>query len=87
MAKSASQQSLDRWTKQKWRTKSGKPSTQGSKATGERYLPEAAIKGMSSSQYAASSAKKRKDTAAGNSFLNNLKLRLKLPDVTGDHNW
>ena len=64
MVKANSQQSLDRWTKQKWRTKSGKPSTQGSKATGERYLPEAAIKGMSSSQYSASSAKKRKDTAA-----------------------
>jgi len=68
MAKTKSQQSLDRWTKQKWRTKSGKPSTQGPKATGERYLPEAAIKAMSSSQYAASSAKKRKDTAAGKQF-------------------
>ena len=68
MAKGKSQQSLDRWTKQKWRTKSGKPSTQGPKATGERYLPEAAIKAMSSSQYAASSAKKRKDTAAGKQF-------------------
>ena len=68
MAKAKSQQSLDRWTRQKWRTKSGKPSTQGPKATGERYLPEAAIKGMSSSQYAASTAKKRKDTAAGKQF-------------------
>ena len=60
MAKAASQRSLDSWTKQKWRTKSGKPSTQGPKATGERYLPEAAIKAMSSSQYAATTAKKRK---------------------------
>jgi hypothetical protein len=68
MAKAESQQSLDRWTRQKWRTKSGKPSTQGPNATGERYLPEAAIKGMSSSQYAASTAKKRKDTAAGKQF-------------------
>ena len=68
MAKSASQRSLDSWTKQKWRTKSGKPSTQGPKATGERYLPEAAIKAMSSSQYAASTAKKRKDRAAGKQF-------------------
>jgi hypothetical protein len=68
MAKAKSQQSLDRWTRQKWRTKSGKPSTQGPKATGERYLPEAAIKAMSSSQYAASSAKKRKDTEAGKQF-------------------
>jgi hypothetical protein len=55
------QKSLMNWTKQKWRTKSGKPSTQGSKATGERYLPAAAIKAMSSSQYAASSKKKRED--------------------------
>jgi hypothetical protein len=59
------QKSLVSWTKQKWRTKSGKPSTQGSKATGERYLPAKAIKNMSASQYAASTAKKRKDTAAG----------------------
>ena len=62
------QKSLIAWTKQKWRTKSGKPSTQGPKATGERYLPEKAIKAMSSSQYAASSAKKRKDTKAGKQF-------------------
>lgn len=59
------QKSLVNWTKQKWRTKSGKPSTQGPNATGERYLPAKAIKNMSSSQYAASTAKKRKDTAAG----------------------
>ena len=68
MALAKSQRSLKSWTKQKWRTKSGKPSTQGPKATGERYLPEAAIKAMSSSQYAASTAKKRKDTAAGKQF-------------------
>ena len=86
MAKAKSQQSLDRWTKQKWRTKSGKPSTQGPKATGERYLPEAAIKAMSTAQYAASSAKKRKDTAAGKQFLNNLKQQLKRLHVFGGRN-
>ena len=48
-----SQKSLKKWTKQKWRTKSGKPSTQGKKATGERYLPEKAIKSLSSKEYAA----------------------------------
>lgn len=68
MALAKSQKSLNEWTKQKWRTKSGKPSTQGPSATGERYLPEAAIKAMSSSEYAASSAKKRKDTKAGKQF-------------------
>lgn len=65
MAKKAPQKSLDKWTKQKWRTKSGKPSTQGPKATGERYLPEKAIKSLSSSEYARTTAKKRKDTKAG----------------------
>ena len=59
------QKSLANWTRQKWRTKSGKPSTQGSKATGERYLPTAAIKALSSSEYAATSAAKRKATRAG----------------------
>jgi hypothetical protein len=61
----APQKSLANWTRQKWRTKSGKPSTQGSKATGERYLPEAAIKALSSSEYAATSAVKRKASRAG----------------------
>ena len=68
MALSKSQKSLNKWTRQKWGTKSGKPSTQGTKATGERYLPAAALKAMSSSQYAASTAKKRKDTKAGKQF-------------------
>ena len=61
----APQRSLANWTKQKWRTKSGKPSTQGSKATGERYLPERAIQALSSSEYAATSAAKRKASRAG----------------------
>ena len=60
-----SQKSLKKWTKQKWRTKSGKPSTQGKKATGERYLPEKAIKSLSSKEYAATSKKKRADTKKG----------------------
>ena len=68
MALSKSQKSLNRWTKQDWRTKSGKPSTQGPKATGERYLPAGAIKAMSNKEYAASTAKKRKDTQAGKQF-------------------
>jgi len=68
MAKAKSQKSLSQWTKQDWRTKSGKPSTQGSGATGERYLPAGAIKAMDSDTYAKSSAKKRKDTKAGKQF-------------------
>lgn len=65
MALKKSQKSLKKWTKQKWRTKSGKPSTQGAKATGERYLPEKAIKSMSSKEYAATTRKKREDTKKG----------------------
>jgi len=59
------QQSLKNWTKQKWRTKSGKPSTQGPKATGERYLPDKAISSLSASEYAATTKAKRKATKAG----------------------
>ena len=65
MALAKSQRSLRAWTRQKWRTKSGKPSTQGPEATGERYLPEKAIKALSASEYAASSAAKRKAIRAG----------------------
>ena len=61
MALKKSQRSLKAWTKQKWRTKSGKKSSE----TGERYLPEAAIKSLSPSEYAASTRKKRKDTKKG----------------------
>jgi hypothetical protein len=68
MALKKSQQSLKNWTAQKWRTKSGKPSTQGKKATGERYLPEKAIKAMSSKEYAATTKAKRKATKAGKQF-------------------
>ena len=63
-----SQKSLKSWTKQKWRTKSGKPSTQGPKATGERYLPASAIKSLSSKEYAATTRAKRKAKKAGKQF-------------------
>ena len=69
MPKSKSQKSLTSWTKQKWRTKSGKPSTQGPKATGERYLPEKAIKSLSASEYASTTRAKRKGTAKGKQFV------------------
>ena len=67
-AKTAPQKSLSKWTGEKWGTKSGKPSTQGEKATGERYLPKKARESLSAKEYAATSAKKRKDTAAGKQF-------------------
>jgi hypothetical protein len=65
MALKPSQKSLKSWTKQKWRTKSGKPSTQGNKATGERYLPEKAIKALTAAEYAATTKKKREATKKG----------------------
>jgi hypothetical protein len=64
-----SQKSLKAWTDQKWRTKSGKPSTQGSKATGERYLPEKAIKALSPQEYAATTRAKRAGSAKGKQFV------------------
>ena len=59
------QKSLRKWTKQQWGTKSGKPSTQGSKATGERYLPKKAREALSDKEYAATTRKKREDTKKG----------------------
>ena len=64
----APQKSLKAWTKQKWRTKSGKPSTQGPKATGERYLPAKAITSLSDKEYAATTKAKRKATKVGKQF-------------------
>lgn len=63
------QQSLKDWTAQKWRTKSGKPSTQGPKATGERYLPEAAIKSLTPAEYAATTRAKRAGKKSGKQFV------------------
>jgi phospholipase/lecithinase/hemolysin len=68
-SKTKGQESLSEWTKQKWRTKSGKPSTIGSGATGERYLPEKAIKSLSSKEYAATTKAKREGTKAGKQFV------------------
>jgi hypothetical protein len=61
---SKSKTSLAKWSKQKWRTKSGKPSSK----TGERYLPAKAIKSLSAREYARTTAKKRKDKASGKQF-------------------
>ena len=65
MALQKTQQSLKSWTEAKWRTKSGKPSSK----TGERYLPEAAIKSLSPAEYAATTKAKRAGKAAGKQFV------------------
>jgi len=56
---------LSKWSKQKWRTKSGKKSSE----TGERYLPEKAIKALSSKEYAATTKAKRQGTKKGKQFV------------------
>ena len=68
MALKKSQKSLKKWTSEDWGTKSGKPSTQGPKATGERYLPKKAREALSAKEYAATTKKKRQDIAAGKQF-------------------
>lgn len=68
MPLSKSQRSLKKWTKEEWGTESGKPSTQGKKATGERYLPKKAREALTSKEYKATSAKKKADTKAGKQF-------------------
>jgi hypothetical protein len=60
-----SQRSLRKWTEQKWTTKSGKPSGE----TGERYLPEKAIKALSASEYEATTKAKREGTKRGRQFV------------------
>ena len=60
-----SQQSLKSWGEQKWTTKSGKKSSE----TGERYLPEKAIKSLSSQEYAATTKAKRAGKAKGKQFV------------------
>ena len=70
MALKKSQKSLKAWTKQKWRTKSGKKSSK----TGERYLPEAAIKALTPAEYAQHREQKEKELNKENSLLSNLKL-------------
>lgn len=68
-AKTSNQKSLSKWTKEDWGTRSGKPSTQGPKATGERYLPKKARQALSASEYAATTKAKREGTRAGKQFV------------------
>ena len=64
----SSSNSLRKWTKEKWGTKSGKNSTQGPKATGERYLPKKDRDKLTKKEYAATSRKKRQDTKKGKQY-------------------
>ena len=60
---------LAKWTKEDWGTKSGKPSTVGKDATGERYLPKKAREALTSSEYAATTRAKREGTKKGKQFV------------------
>lgn len=61
----SSENKLAKWTDAKWRTKSGKPSSE----TGERYLPEKAIKALTPAEYAATTRAKREGTREGKQFV------------------
>jgi hypothetical protein len=61
--------SLSRWTKEDWGTRSGKPSTQGSEATGERYLPRRAREKLTASEYAATTRAKREGMRRGQQYV------------------
>ena len=61
--------SLSRWSKEDWGTRSGKPSTQGSEATGERYLPRRAREKLTASEYAATPRAKREGMRQGKQYV------------------
>lgn len=61
--------SLAKWTREDWGTKSGKPSTQGSEATGERYLPRRAREKLTSAEYGATTRAKREGMKQGKQFV------------------
>ena len=66
MSKAKSQKSLDKWTKEKWRTASGKKSSK----TGEVYAPAKTIAKLKSTaagrkKLAAANAKKKEATKKG----------------------
>lgn len=57
--------SLSKWTREEWGTKSGKPSLK----TGERYLPKAARESLTPQEYAATTRAKRIGKAMGKQFV------------------
>lgn len=67
--KTSAQKSMTKWTKEDWGTKSGKNSTQGPKATGERYLPKKARESLTPAEYAATTKAKKAGTKAGKQFV------------------
>jgi hypothetical protein len=70
-AKTKAQQSLSKWTKEKWRTSDGKPAKRRGGTT--RYLPDAAWKKLTPAQKAATNRKKLAGDRAGRQFVSNTK--------------
>ena len=64
MALAKSQQSLKKWTAQKWKTSDGKPS-RGKK----RYLPSAAWSALTPAEKAATNRAKAKGNSKGKQFV------------------
>jgi hypothetical protein len=64
MVKAKSQQSLDKWTAEKWGTSDGKPS-KGKK----RYLPKAAWEDLTLAEKRATNAAKAKGNKKGKQFV------------------
>ena len=71
MAMKKSQKSLKKWSDQKWRTRSGKPSIQGPNATGERYMPASAVKALTPEEHASTTRAKRKAIRKGKQYAKN----------------
>jgi len=69
--KTKEQKSLTKWTNQKWTTASGKNSIQGPKATGERYMPKAALNKLTKSELAATNKAKRDGIKKGKQYVAN----------------
>lgn len=80
--KTDAQKSMSKWTKEDWGTKSGKNSTVGPKATGERYLPKKAIEKLTPAEYSATTKAKRAGTKAGKQFVKQPK---SIADKTARH--
>lgn len=60
---------LHKWTKEYWGTRSGRPSIQGKKASGERYLPRKAREALSKKEYKRTTAAKRRGIKKGKQFV------------------
>ena len=62
--KNKAQRNLQKWSSERWATKSGEPSSK----TGERYLPSKVIDKLSPQQYGAATRSKRVATKQGKQY-------------------